>query len=62
MMSFSFGYGESDEEVDGMCSCEDMRVLCDQVANGGNRCIGSGCNLLGSVQCGNRIGRMVLRR
>ena len=61
MMSVSSGYGGSDKEVDGRCSYEGMRVLCDRVASGGSRRIGSECNFLGSVQCGNMIGRMVLQ-
>jgi hypothetical protein len=61
-MSFSFGYGRSGEEVGGKCSCEGMRVPCDQVASGGSRRIGSGRSFLGSVQCGSRTGRMVLWR
>ena len=60
MMSFSFGYEGSDEEVDGKCSCKGTQGLCDQVASGGNRCTGSGYNFLGSVQCGSRKDRMVL--
>ena len=60
MMSFSFGYEESDEEVDGKCSCGGMQGPCDRVASGGNRRIGSGYSSLGSVLCGNRRGRMVL--
>ena len=62
MMSFSFGYGGNGEEVDGRCSCKDMRVLCDRVASRGSRHIGSGRNLLGSDWCGSRISRMVLWR
>ena len=62
MMSFSFGYEGSGEEVDVRCSCEDMRGLCDWVASGGSRRTGSGCSLLGSVRCGSRKGRMILRR
>ena len=62
MMSFSFGCGRSGEEVDGKCSCEGTRVPYDQVANGGSRRIGSGCNFLGSVQRGSRTSRMVLWR
>ena len=62
MMSFSFEYEGSSEGVDRKCSCEGMQGLCDRVASGGSRCIGSGCNFLGSVPCGNRIGKMVLRR
>ena len=42
MMSFSSGCGGSGEGVDGKCSCEDMRGLCDQVASEGSRRIGSG--------------------
>ena len=61
MMSFSFGYKESDEEVDGKCSCEGMQGLCDWVASGGNRRIGSGYSFLGNVLRGNRRGRMVLQ-
>ena len=60
-MSFSFGCEESGEEVDGTSSCEGMQGLCDQVASGGNRRIGNGCNSLGSVLCGNRRGRTVLQ-
>ena len=60
MMSFSFGYEGSGEEVDGKCSCEGMRGPYDQVASGGSRCIGNGCNFLGSVLYGNRRGRMIL--
>ena len=60
MMSFSFGYEESGEEVDGECSCEGMQGPCDRVASGGNKRIGSGYNFPGSVLCGNRRGRMVL--
>ena len=59
MMSFSFGYEGSDEEVDGKCSCEGMQELCDQVASGGSRCIGSGYSFLGSALYGSRRGRMV---
>ena len=62
MMSVSFGYGGNDEEVDGRCSYKGMRVPCDWVASGGSRRTGSGYNPLGSVQCGNRIGKMVLRK
>ena len=58
-MSFSFGCGRSGKEVDGKCSCEGMRGLCDQVASGGSRRIGSGRSFLGSVQRGSRIDRMV---
>ena len=60
MMSFSFGYEGSDEEVGGKCSFEGMQGLYDQVASGGSRHIGSGYNFLGNVQCGSRKGRMVL--
>ena len=59
-MNFSFGYEGSGEGVDGKCSCEGMRGLCDRVASEGSRCIGSGCSSLGNVQCGNRRGRMIL--
>ena len=59
-MNFSFGYEGSDEEVDGKCSFEGMQGLCDQVASGGSRHIGSGYNFLGNVQCGSRKDRMVL--
>ena len=38
MMSFSCGFGGSGEEVDGKCSCEGMRELCDRVASRGSRC------------------------
>ena len=62
MMSFSFGYEESGGEVDGKCSCEGRRGLCDWVASGGNRRIGSGYSFLGSVLYGNRRDRMVLQR
>ena len=58
--SFSFGYGGSGEEVDGRCSCEDMRALCGRVASGGSRHTGSERSLLGSDRCDSRIGRMVL--
>ena len=61
MMSFSFGCEGSGEEVDGKCSCEGMQGLCDPVASGGSRCIGNGCNFLGSALYGNRKGRMVLQ-
>ena len=61
MMSFSFGYGGSGEGVDGKCSCEGMRGLCDRVASEGSRRIGNGCSFLGSVLCGNRRGRMILQ-
>ena len=61
MMSFSFGYAGSGEEVDGKCSCEGMRGLYDRVASVGSRRIGSGCNFLGNAQYGNRRGKMVLR-
>ena len=60
MTSFSFGC-EGSDGVDGRCSCEGRRGLCDQVANGGNRHIGNGYNFLGSVPCGSMRGRMVLR-
>ena len=58
-MSLSFVYAGSDGGVDGKCSCEGMQVLCDLVASRGSRCIGSGCNSLGNVLRGSRIGRMV---
>ena len=61
MMSFSSGYEGSGEEVDGKCSCEGMQGLCDQVASGGSRHIGSGYNFLGNVQCGSRKGKTVLQ-
>ena len=60
--SSSFGYGGNGEEVDGMCSFEDMRVLCDRVASEGSRHIGSGRNFPGNDQCGSRTSRMVLWR
>ena len=61
MMSFSFGYEGSNEEVDRKCSCRGMREFCDWVASGGSRHIGSGYNFLGSVPHGSRRGRMVLQ-
>ena len=36
-------------EVDRKCSCGGKQELCDQVASGGSRHIGNGCNLPGSV-------------
>ena len=60
-MSFSFGYGGSDEGVDGTCSCEGMRGLCDWVASEGSIRTGSGCSSLGSVLCGNRKDKMILQ-
>ena len=62
MMSFSFEYEGSGEEVGGQCSCEGMRGPCGQVASEGSRCIGNECNSLGSVRCDSRIGKMVLQR
>ena len=61
MMSFSFGYEGSDEEVGRRCSYGDKQGLCDQVASGGSRCIGSGCSFLGSVLYGSRKDKMVLQ-
>ena len=60
MTSFSFGYEGSDKGVDGKCSCGGMQELCDQVASGGSRHIGSGYSFLGNVLYGSRRGRMVL--
>ena len=60
-MNFSLGCGGSGEGVDRKCSCEGMQGLCDRVASEGSRYIGSGCSSLGSVLCGSRRDRMVLR-
>ena len=61
-MSFSFGCEGNDKEGDRMWlrNYEDKQGLCDQVASGGSRCIGSECNLLGSVLHDGRRGRMIL--
>ena len=61
MMSSSFGCEGSDEGVDGKCSCGGMQELCDWVAIGGNRHIGSGCSFSGSALRGSRRDRMVLQ-
>ena len=61
MMSFSFGYEGIGGEVDGKCSCEGMRGLCDRVASEGSRRIGSGYSSLGSVLYGSRRGKMILQ-
>ena len=60
-MNFSLGCGGSGEGVDRKCSCEGMQGLCDQVASGGSRHIGSGYSFLGSVLYGNRRDRTVLQ-
>ena len=62
--SFSFGCEGSDEEVDGRLSgsYRDRQEPCDQIASRGSRCIGSGCDFLGSVLHDNRKCKMILQK
>ena len=58
---FSSGCEGSNKEMGKRCSFGGRQELCDQVASGGSRHIGSGCSSLGNVLYGDRKGRMILQ-